>query len=538
MASDTQSKPINGEIRNKILTFLMIFFILVVIINIPNQFYISPKVSVKGEFGQPTINGTTTVHWYIDSGDIVNRSNEKFSTLNITLNNSGIMNWKNITAEVNDDILVKSNAIFNLTDCRLNLTGNLTIHGMLNLINSTILVNCSTMGEFYISVEKGSTSDGGTLKIHHGSNITGTNNTSRIRVLWIDEWSNFYVENSSFGYIGWSPNFNGILIESNYAILRNSTFAHCYPAVTFNKCYGANIENCKFQNSQFGINLSHSDENIIRNCTFSNNIYGLYFEHSSLNLISGSKVINNNATGIYMISGSNNNTIEKTIIDNNNAIGISFRNLSHENIISLCTIQQNNGTGILFYNLSSENLISLCTILQNNGTGILCNNMSNDILILNSTLDNNYQGVSCENNSKGTRIINCSILNSKSVDLKVAQSSELSTLNTSFKRNNVMVDVNSNLSVQWFLHIRTIDSANISISNVSITILDNQNGSFELNTSTNDQGWVDWIICTDFYETTNSRIYLTPYSILAQKEGYNTNTTLIFVNSSLVLILR
>ncbi|MCK5561144.1 MAG: right-handed parallel beta-helix repeat-containing protein, partial [Thermoplasmata archaeon] len=432
-------------------------------------------------------------------------------TQEITLNASSVMNWENVSADINGEVNIKSGATFNLTDCNLVLSGNLSIYGNLNMINSTILVNCSTMGEFFISVEKIGLQLGGSFRLTEGSIIAGPSNNLRIRVLWVDLESRLYAENSTFRYIGWVPNYKGILIEASEAIIRNSTFSHCYPGVIFSGGSRAMIENSEFSNSQVGLNFSNSINNIVRNCTFRANNIGIYGENTSQNIITEAKIIENAGHGLYLDSMSYYNNIVNGIIENNN------------------------WSGVVFENSSTNNNVSFCNIQNNNETGIICNNNSNEILITNTTLDNNEYGLKCENNSKKIKIINSTVQNSNSQDFYLAQTSELISLNTSFNRNKIQVDSDSNLTVQWYLHVQTLNSTFVPIAYVPVTLWDNENGSAEKNFTTDNSGWKRWIACTEFYKTGNVRINLTPHTLRAHKFGYSINITNISINSSQIL---
>ncbi|WP_455392340.1 PKD domain-containing protein [[Eubacterium] cellulosolvens] len=508
MAPESHNEFYMGISKKKFLGFTIICLLILIGINPSAPFSELFDNTIKGEYGAPAINGSTTKIWYIEEGEIVNRSHENIITKDIILNGSSILNWENITAEVNGNVTVKSNAIFNLSNCNLTLSGDLTISGVLNAVNTTILVNCSTMGEFFVSVEKSSSIEGGTLNLTGGSTLSGPSNNQRIRVLWVDSASKFQVENCWFRYIGWTPNYKGVLIEGNESIIKNCTFTHCYPGISLYQCNRAIIENCEFSNSTAALNLSRANNNIIRNCTFYANDFGFYCENSSQNLIIDSKAINNTQHGIALLSMSSNNNIRNVLIENNDDNGLVINNLS-ENIN-----------------------ISYCHIKNNNGTGITCSDEISNIKIMNTTLKNNGFGLKSENGSKNLKIINSSIINSNTLDFYLSNYSELWILNTSFDRDKIQVISGSNLSVQWYLHIRTMNSTFTPIPNSNLTIVDNENGSWKQNYTTDSHGWVRWLVGTEFYETETVRTNLTPHTISAKKFGFETNLTKTQLSSS------
>ncbi len=470
--------------KNNLFTYLIIILLLFTGLNLREQIFQLPFTTAMGESGSPPENGSTLQHWYIEADDEVHRLNEKISTVDITLNNTAIMYWENITAKIAGEIFIKSDAVFQITNCNLVLMGNLTINGLCNVINSTILVNCSTMGEYFISVEKGDGAQGGTIQLSGGALITGASSNLRIRILWVDPVSKFIVENGSFNFVGWNSKRSGILIESHDSVICNCSFLYCYNAVTFLGGTAAKIVDCEFIDCHYGLNLTNSSGNIIRNCLFFTNECGIFAENSNLNLITGSDFLSNSQDGIILKDYCNNNTIKNCLFDNNNQNGIYIENNSNNNHVYLSTFQNNNN------------------------------------------------GVMCARWSKHVKIINSSLIGSTSKDFYIAQSSELTTLNTSFNGDDVQVDLSSNFSVQWFLHIFTQNSTSALIPDVNLLILDNTNGTLEFNTTTDDHGWRRYIACTEYYLNGNSKTYLTPHTVVAKRFGFATNTSQIVINSS------
>jgi PKD repeat protein len=498
--------------RNQFYTLIIIIILL--ILGLHNFTLFSPDLIpvVSAESGAPPVNGSTSDTWFVDSGDFINRSNENIGTLDIVLNNSGKMVWKNVTAEINGEVDIKSGGIFNLTDCNLTLSGNLSVHGFLNLINTTILINCTSIGQYFVSVDREGSADGGTLNVTNGSKLTGPALDRRVRVLWVDKYSNFTAINSTFEYIG-APNYNGILIESSNVMLQNSTFSYIYPSVILSGTVGVIIINCLFNISPIGLNLSYADNNIIRNSTFQYNEFGLIGDHANTNNIIDSKFLDNNVSGVKLHSGSNNNTIIGSIFFNNYDSGLIFQNNSKNNNVTFCNF-------------------------QNSGfSGILCNNNSDSIRITNSSFDNNLYGIRCENQSDEIDIINSTFLNSIMDNFFISGSSAARTLNTSFDNNKVNIENGSNFTVQWFLHIFTLNSTMVPLPNVNLSIADNDNGSYDLITFSNNSGIVRWLVITEYYEIGSNRTYLTPYTIRARKKGHATNVTIINISSSKIITL-
>ena len=109
---------------------------------------------VFAESGAPDGAGVTNVTWYINSTDDVSYQDKLFRTMDIQINNSGKMAWDNITAYITGNVTVMPDAVFNLTDCFLNLSGDFQINGTVNLDNVTLIMNSTTDGERQLNVQE------------------------------------------------------------------------------------------------------------------------------------------------------------------------------------------------------------------------------------------------------------------------------------------------------------------------------------------------------------------------------------------------
>ncbi len=505
MAWNRRGILIRERITKFFLISILIISLLAISFNLQHTIFELNSGIAKAETGAPPINGSTAQPWIIESFDNIPRSNENISTQNITINSQGIMTWVNVTANISGDILIEPDSIFNLADSNLTLTGNLTIRGHMNVINTTILFNCSTMGQFLIAVE------GGMFNLREESNITSSGNDKRLRVLYVDQASKIYIENSSLSFIGWNSKRPGVLIDINDVVIRNSSFSYSYNAISISYRSNGIIENCKFFRCHYGLNLSNSSGYLIENCEFRNNYCGIFGEFSNSNQIIDSEFINNDLLGIKLITSSSNNIQNCLLYDK--AGGISIENNSQDNNISYCIIQNGNQVGVTYRDNSNDGLINNCVF------------------------DNIEYGFICKNNSKRIKLINCSFFNIVVDDLTVVHASEVTTLNSSFDNNSLHVETDSNLTVQWFLHIRVLNSTLAPISKVNISIHDNKNGNFEYNTTTDMSGSVSWVTLTEFFELETGRTYFTPHTIKARKYGYNKNESEIIIDSSKVINL-
>jgi PKD repeat protein len=512
--------------------------------NLQNNFItFSPIEITSAESGAPPDNGTTATTWLIETGDNINRSHEVLITEDIVIQEQGIMNWYNITATANDLVDITPNGTFNITDSQLNftsglncngtltlesvianitgdiivrspgimyvynstlnITGNQTIKGKLNLINSTLIINCSSQGEFFISVESG-----GELYCGNGTKISGYNRALSVKVLFIYSNSIFRAQDCEFRYIGYNTKFSGIKCEASNTIIKNCSFFNCFYAVSFVNNHQNEVRNCVFIGNDAGLNLSASNDNLIMNCSFESNDIGINFENANNNRIMDSSFINQTEIAIHMTSDSGNNTIKDAVMEDN------F------------------GYSIVFNDNSSNNRILNTTIQNTIGPGIYSALDSNNISIENSVLSGNEYHIYCYNNSKDIMLINCTLTSFGITEIYLDNSSELTTLNTTFDKGSVHISNGSNLTVQWHLHILTQNTSQAPLPETNLTIYDNENGSYKLKTKTDPTGWLKWLIVTEYYQTDQARVNLTPYNILATKFGYADNLTNFTVDTS------
>jgi parallel beta-helix repeat protein len=104
--------------------------------------------------------------------------------------------------------------------------------------------------------------------------------------------------------------------------------------------------------------------------------------------------------------------------------------------------------------------------------------------------------------------------------------SYLTMLNSSFDNNTVAYDgSDSQLIVQYFLNVKTTYGGS-PVPGATVSVNDTF-GTEEANGTTNAQGWVNWLRCTEYTEQENpdNETYYTPHDIFAEddtgdKEGY------------------
>jgi len=146
-----------------------------------------------------------------------------------------------------------------------------------------------------------------------------------------------------------------------------------------------------------------SDYFTIRNCIVYNSQYGMDYAGIKLHNTNNGLLINNtcfdNAHGIFLQEGCNNNNISRNKIHDNLNRGIYISEYiawSSNNIILNNTISNNDGTGIVLngnwdFDGVNNDIINN-TIMNNEGYGILCEGGYNDISG-NTIINSKYNGM-------------------------------------------------------------------------------------------------------------------------------------------------
>jgi parallel beta-helix repeat protein len=149
----------------------------------------------------------------------------------------------------------------------------------------------------------------------------------------------------------------------------------------------------------------NSDEVIITGFTFQNSEIGIIIEFSSNNIII-ENVIENMDVGVWLYDSNNNHIINNSI--SGNAFGIELLSTSEDNRITTNSIESNL-FGIGFYN-SSNNIIKNNEINENSEDGIWLNYGSNNNEIKYNNIENNKFGIdvisSLKNKISGNNLTN------------------------------------------------------------------------------------------------------------------------------------
>ncbi|UCF08876.1 MAG: DUF11 domain-containing protein [Thermoplasmata archaeon] len=230
----------------------------------------------------------------------------------------------------------------------------------------------------------------------------------------------------------------------------------------------------------FGIRYNHS--------------YGDFFINNTINTVSAWNGI---SYGIY--AGFSNDTI---FYDN------SVDNIT-SNQTSYGLYLENNED-----NFHNETQIANVTSVNLSSFGIYVNDSNpivNASVILWPTQD---YGVYCENGSTPL-VVNSTIASTVS-DFYVDGNSHPVALNTSFVNSTVMFnDGISTLTVQWFLHVRVVESiSGPGVAGANVRVIDNDNGTYDRSFVADAQGYVNWLVITEYMRDAALWTYYTPFEIL------------------------
>jgi parallel beta-helix repeat protein len=202
----------------------------------------------------------------------------------------------------------------------------------------------------------------------------------------------------------------------------------------------------------------------------------------------------------------------------NNEFGISIKNSNSNDIFN--NYCGNNVYG-LFISNSNSNLIVGDTFHNNGQTGLVLNNSDNDIIRNCSLSGSSNIGVDITNGSNEIMINNCTIENSLSLHISMDNDSHSTLLNTTFDAQKVQyLDTLSNLTVQWFMHIRVINAIAAPVPNAEYNITDNLSKSLYYGIS-DMSGWQKWLLVNEYIENKSGKIRnFTPHNVSADHIQY------------------
>lgn len=353
--------------------------------------------------------------------------------------------------------------------------------------------------------------------------------------------------------------------------------------------------NTILNNTNIGIYCVQSSPNIAENNISYNNWDGIACPISSSPDISFNYISYNNFSGIYLDSNSDANIVNNDIQDNNwsgidslsSSPTISLNNITSNNLSGIRIYSSGTGTIIIrdneiTYNLehgieceSTSPVIRTNNITNNTMNGLRLNNSSPNIYDNNLIMYNQENGVACYSGSSPTitndlryntlngiysnassptvadaliannsadgvlaeagsspNIQNSTIAGNTGVAFRIDGNSHPIALNSTYDETSVFfVDLTSTFTVQWFLHIKTIDTNNALIPYVDIGVdSTTQTPSNVWTGQTSFNGLAQWKHITEYIKTDNNGdndgedlgelTTWTPHNISADKLGY------------------
>jgi len=241
-------------------------------------------------------------------------------------------------------------------------------------------------------------------------------------------------------------------------------------------CTGMVIENLNITNTDAGILLGFSSNNIIKDNKISNNVgFSIYLVSSNNNTIVRNN-ISNNDVGISLDSSINNIIIDNTISLNGG--GVDLCSFSNNNTITGNTILSNSGVGVSLY-YSNYNNITSNYVSKTNDYGISLSHASNNIIIDN-TISSNKNGIMLWSESNNNVIVN----------------------------NNISLNIGYGIQLRWGSTNNTITKNNISSNNVGIYLsYSSSNNKICLNNLINNTDNADFYDSSNIWNSTSKITY-------------------------------
>jgi parallel beta-helix repeat protein len=300
--------------------------------------------------------------------------------------------------------------------------------------------------------------------------------------------------------------------------------------------YGENGSYCIYSDT-LGLLNTITGNNITANSRSSNK-YGIRI---SLGLggsavISGNEIYNNNV-GIFAQS-SMDLTIGNTNDIYDNFIGIYL--MSSDSTLGTGNRIYDNDYGIYAYDSSPT--ITGDEIINSTTVGLRLTERSN--ATVEGTTIKNKAGwsVFCDGPTLGgsnPKLINSTLSVEPAVnEIYSNEDSHPWLLNTTFDQSKAMFgDTLSNLTVNWFMHVKVIDTTFVGVPSATVWINDtNDNNLYQL--STDAQGWAPWNVVREYVENSSGfEYYDTPHNVSAWESGRFGNAKPDMTLSRVVLVM-
>ena len=404
---------------------------------------------------------------------------------------SGVGDWT-----INVDTYVGNETII--------LNGSLYIEpgATLTFRNVTLIMNCTSDGEFQIEVKNGASFyildlDNDNTTAWDASNITAYNPNFeyefKVRKTAIFEMKNSELHECGYGpFLSWE-NF-GLYIETDNALVDHNLLSFNYRAIVL-----------------FG-----SDAKISNNTIEWNDHTGIEASSWSNGTIENNIIAWNEVYGIWINGWDNSHKWSSNPLVINNTFIATGRGLSTADVIQITAFSNPLIVGNTIYNYTEDAIYF----------GQWCQATVENLTINADGGNYGLASSSCRN----ITVTNCSIINTALWDISLATAYYKMT-NCAFNQSKVIFQgTDSNLTVNWFLNSYVNDSFGDPIPNANIRIRDNVNGTFDENFTTDTNGYVNWAVLREYFQKDNNgdkdgddvgeKILYTQHNITASKQGY------------------
>ena len=453
-------------------------------------------------------NQTVNVSWLINSTEV--QTNESVTTASYTNTSAAVGTWnvsaiatnENGTAvqtwiwnvapaeviEIHGDLTISEAKTY--SDVKIMLSGNLKVEsgGDLTLNNVTLIMNCSSDGEYEINV-----GSGGTLRLNKATVTAPFDKRYKFIVRGTLIMKNGTTVSFLFDPIKIYSIYDGI-IRFNHVLIENSSVVYSRTdgiylqhtdqtkAFTDIKIVNSTIAH----NGADGIELMRSNALIINNTITSNTKNGIYMEYSSPT-IEGNNIFSNSDQGIYCYRYSHPTIKGNSILSNSDG-GIYLNDNSNPKILEN-TLSGNGQYGIRCY--SSYPKIENCTVTSHK-----------------------YNIYSQYGHPK---VKDSTITPSGTNDVRVEYSSKATLINTTFDKSKVYCSsTNSILTVKWNLDVKVVDAEGSIVPDAAVKVYRDRRynpDSLAFEGTTDENGTVRGIVLKEYEQSSSGKNYFTPHIV-------------------------
>jgi len=416
------------------------------------------------------------------------------------------------------DWLINTNTI--IVNETITLNGNLSITsgGKLILRNCTLEMNCTNNGSYRIEVLSGGQLFIKDYDSNRDTSFDASVITSKIRdschrfLFWVENGAIFEMQNSELHECGYTGDYHsgyrngGLHISSTESLIEGNLIENCFVGLYYNYSVtdGTHtITNNLISNCQTGIFFYYSHgENEVSNNRVENCTWGLYSSIPE----SHTDVINNTFSNNYCgacFSGAV--TSGYPYIENN-----SF-------FINQIGLYLDTSYGVMSGNIYKFNTYGARIkdeYLNPSRRGLYPNITAHNNPFVNDTFSNN------SNYDLWLENVNAYLLNTTCNKIDYSDAGNLRML-----------------TVDWFLHIQVIDEMGAPILGATVNVYDNNTPSSYQSFNTTSDGFVRWIRCTNYTETsTGINIGFNPYSVIVEYKGLLQKIQVQMIKSEKIII--